>query len=143
MKKETKRKALYWGFKGGGIVSACAFPLWAIFEKFPIWTETHGAGTSIGVGGIIGLLVILVVFRKTIFNYLKERLTVKHAPPITIWVVLIIISYILMFVNKFLYDISTVFWMGLVGSGLGTFLTFIGDSKFGKPKVEEKPNERA
>lgn len=136
MKKETKRKIGFWGFKGGGIVSACAFPLWAICEKFPLWTESHGTGASVGAGGIIAAIVFLVVFRKTVFNYLKERLKLKHAPPMMIWVVMIAISYVLMFISNFLYDITTVFWMGLLGCGVGTILTFIGEHKFGEEKDE-------
>jgi hypothetical protein len=58
---EKKRKTLYWVFKLLGILISCALPIWAICERFPIWTEKHDAGYSIGVGAILILVVLLVV----------------------------------------------------------------------------------
>lgn len=137
MKAETKRKSLFWLFKGIGVAISCALPLWAVCTKFPIWTETHGSARSIGAGGIIGIVVLLVVFRKTIFGYLEEKLNLKHAPPMMIWVVLLIIAYCLMFLSKFLYDITTVFWLGFLGCSIGSVLTFIAEYKFGEKKKDE------
>jgi O-antigen ligase len=115
------------------------FPLWAIAEKFPIWTETHGSGRSLGAGGIIGLTVLLIIFRKTVFDFIKSKIKINHAPPIVIWLILILVAYTLMFLNKFLYDITTVFWMGFIGCTIGTGLTFVSEHFFGKK--EEKKDE--
>jgi hypothetical protein len=126
-----KRKAWFWGLKSAGIVSSCLFPLFAIYEKFPMWVEESGAGRSLGSGMIIGAMVLLAVFRKTVFAYLSEKLKGKNAPPITIWIVLLICAYLLIYINSFLMDLITVLWMGLLGCGIGTGLNAIADNKFG------------
>ena len=105
-----------------------------------MWTETHGAGRSIGAGGIIGLAVLLIVFRKSVFEFAKDKLKIKHSPPMVIWLVMILFSYTLMFLNKFLYDITTVFWMGFIGCTIGAAITFVAEHFFGK-KEEEKKDE--
>lgn len=128
---DRKRKTLFWLFKVFGVLVSCIFPIWAICEKFPIWTEVHGAGRSVGVGGILILIVLLVIFRKAVFNFMKERMNLKHAPPVVVWVVMLIVSYILMYISKFIQDMTTIFWMGLVGCAIGTVLTFVAENRFG------------
>lgn len=132
MKKTTQNNIFYWLLKGGGIGISAALPLWVVLEKFPLWVETHGAGRSVGAGGIIGLVIAAVIFRKTIIGYFKEKLKVTHTPPIAFWIVGLIITYSLMFIVKFLADVSTVLWMGLIGSTIGSILTFAGETFFGK-----------
>ena len=132
MKKLTKSKLFYWLLKGGGIGVSAALPLWVVLEKFPLWVETHGVGRSIGTGGIIGIIVVLVIFRKTVMGYVKEKFKLSHTPPITVWIVCLVITYGLMFLVKFLYDLSLVLWMGLLGSIIGTLLTFAGETIFGE-----------
>lgn len=128
---EKKRKIWYWGLKSAGVVSSCLFPLFAIYEHFPMWVETSGAGKSLGSGLIIGAMVLIAVFRKTVFSYLGEKLKGKNAPPITIWIVLLISAYLLAYINSFLLDLITVLWMGLLGCGIGTGMNAIADNKFG------------
>jgi hypothetical protein len=133
---EKKRKRLYWGLKVLSIIVSCALPLWAIFEKFPIWTETHGASRSFGVGAILALIVLLIVFRKTVFNFIRDKFNLKHAPPIVVWVVLLIVSYVLIYIGNFMEDMTTVLWMGLIGCSIGTFLTYLSN-KFGEVTSDE------
>jgi len=128
------RKTFYWLFKSSGILISCLLPIWAILEKFPVWTCSYGKVRSVGVGGILILIVLLVVFRKTILNFLVDKLKLKHAPPIVIWVVMLIASYILIFIGNFMQDLTTVFWMGLIGCAVGTVLTYIAESRFGEEK---------
>lgn len=135
---KTKRNTLYTLFKGLSIVISCLLPLWGVYEKFPIWIDEHGMGNSLGVGGVIGIFILLVIFRRTVFGYLKDKWKMKYAPPITIWGVMIVISYMLMFINKFLYDLTIVFWMGLIGCAIGAIFTFIAENFFAE---EEKKNE--
>jgi hypothetical protein len=137
MKTTTKRNILYYLFKIASIIAACALPLWGVFEKYPLWAESHGTLRSVGTGGLIGIIILLVVFRRTIFNFLKDRWKMSYAPPITIWIILIVISYLTMFVSKFLFDLTTILWMGLVGSMAGGVLTFIGENFFGEEKKDE------
>ena len=132
-----KRKLKYWLFKLLGIFISCAFPIWAICEKFPIWTLSHGTARSVGAGGILILIVLVVVFRKTVFNFLSEKLNLKHAPPLVVWLIMIIISYVLVYISNFISDLTIVFWMGLIGCAIGTALTYIAENRFGKEKVDE------
>lgn len=134
---EKKRKTLYWVFKLLGILISCALPIWAICERFPIWTEKHDAGYSIGVGAILILVVLLVVFRRTIFDYIRDKINLKHAPPLAVWLVMLILSYIMVYLGHVMEDMTTVFWMGLIGCAIGNVLTYIGESKFGKEKEDE------
>jgi membrane protease YdiL (CAAX protease family) len=129
---EQKRKRLYWLFKVLGVVVSCAFPIAAILEKFPIWTEAHGAEYSIGAGGVLILIVLLIIFRKSVFGFMKDRLNLKHAPPIVVWIVMLIVAYTLLFINSFIEDMTTIFWMGLVGCAIGTVLTYIAESRYRK-----------
>ena len=128
----TKRNIAYWGLKVASIFISCLFPVIAICDKFPVWTESYGVGRSIGTGGILIAIVLLVIFRKTVFDFIKERLKLNHTPPLVVWIVMLIIGYALLYVCKFLTDIILVFWMGLLGCGLGTILTMVAEICFGK-----------
>lgn len=134
---EKKRKTLYWIFKLLSVFVACALPIWAICEKFPLWTEKHDTGYSIGVGAILIFVVILVVFRRTIFDYIREKIDLKHAPPLTVWLVMLVISYILVYLGNVMRDMTTVFWMGLIGCAIGNVLTYIAQSKFADKEKED------
>lgn len=132
-----KRKLFYWLFKLLSVIISCALPIWAICEKYSIWTLTHGTTRSVGAGGILILIVLLVVFRKTVVNFITEKLKLTHAPPLVIWIAMLITSYILVYISNFMRDLTTVFWMGLIGCAIGTVLTFIAESRFGKEKKDE------
>ena len=136
--KETKRNKLYWIFKIVSIFISCALPSWAISAKFPIWTEQRGVGRSIGAGLIMICIVLVIVFRRTVFDYIREHLNVKHAPPLTIWLVLIITSYTFIYIADVLRDMNTVFWMGFIGCAIGTLFTYIAENCFRK---KDKDNE--
>lgn len=133
---EKKRKTLYWAFKLFGILVSCALPIWAICEKFPLWTETHGTTHSVGVGVILILIVLLVIFRRTVFNFVKDKLNLKYAPPIVVWLVMLIFSYIVIYIGNVMRDMTTVLWMGLIGCAIGTVLTYISE-RFKKVSEDE------
>ena len=134
--KEKKRKRSYWLFKTLSVIVSCALPIWAIWEKFPIWTYTHGTTRSVGVGGILALIVVLVVFRKAVFNFIRDKLKLRHAPPLAVWLVMLIISYVLVYIGNFIKDLNTIFWMGLIGCAIGSVLTYIAEHRYGE-KVEK------
>lgn len=135
---ERKRKFLYWFFKVLSVLVSCTLPIWAICEKFPLWTETHGTERSIGVGVILIAIVLLIIFRKTVFDFIRDRLDLKHAPPLVVWLVMLVVSYILVFLGEFMRDMTTVFWMGFIGCVVGTFLTYLSERFKAK---EVKSNE--
>lgn len=126
---KEKHNKTYWLLKLAGVLISCALPIWAICEKFPLWKEVHGGSHSVGVGIVMILIVLLIIFRKTVFGYLKEN--VKHAPPITVWLVLLAISYLMVYLGSVMQDMVTVFWMGFIGCSIGTFLTYLAERKRG------------
>lgn len=138
---ETKRKTLYWVFKVLSIIVACAFPVWAIREKFPFWMAYHGESRSIGVGGILIIIVLTIIFRDSVFNFIKTKLKITHAPPIMVWLVLISISYVLLFIGQFLQDLVVVLWMGLIGCAFGTALTFVAEHYFAEKRENRTDKE--
>lgn len=134
---EKKRKIKYWACKILSVLVSCSLPMYAICEHFPLWTETHGPARSIGAGGIIGLIVVLIIFRKAVFGYIKEKMKLESAPPLMVWLVLIAISYVLLYINQFIRDLTVVFWMGLVGCAIGTGLTYIAEHKYAEKKEKD------
>lgn len=135
---DEKRNKIYWVLKILGVVISCLFPVWTICEKFPIWKTVHGGGRSFGVGAILVLIVVAVIFRKTVFQFITDKLNLKHAPPLMIWIVMLIVSYVLIFLGNFMRDLTTVLWMGVIGCTIGTLLTFIGENFFGKKENENE-----
>lgn len=138
MTKEKKRKIWYVVFKALSILVSCALPIWAIWEKFPIWKQDHGAGRSIGVGAILVLFVVTIIFRKTVFKYFSDRFNLQHAPPITVWLALLVVSYILIYIADFLRDFTLVLWMGTLGCGIGMVLTYVAENVFNKEEEKEE-----
>lgn len=132
-----RRKTFYWLFKITSILISCALPIWAIWERYPMWTVTHGAPRSIGAGGILVLFVLLIIFRKTVFGFITDRLKLKHAPPLFVWGIMLVISYVLVYIANFMRDMTTIFWMGLIGCAIGNVLTFIAEDRFGKGEKNE------
>lgn len=131
---EKKHKILYWVFKILGVLVSCALPIWAICERFPVWTEQHGTTHSVGVGLVLIIMVIAIIFRRTVFAFIKDKLNLKHAPPLAVWLILLCISYTFIFLGNVMRDITTVLWMGFVGCAIGTFLTYLSD-RFAKKEV--------
>jgi uncharacterized membrane protein YoaK (UPF0700 family) len=124
---EKKRNTLYWLWKIAGIIIACGLPIWAICEKFPLWSQEVGEEKTIGAGIILIAIVVLIVFRKTVFDFIRDKLDLKHAPPLVIWLVLLIISYTILYLGTLMKDLTTVFWLGFIGSAVGTVFTYISD----------------
>lgn len=133
---EQKRKNLYWLFKVASVLISCALPIWAICAKFPIWTTESGSGRTAGAGIVMIGIVLLIVFRRTVFNFAKDHLKLKYAPPITIWLILIILSYSLIYISNALRDMNTVFWMGFIGCAIGSLLTYIAENCFRKRETD-------
>ena len=137
MTVEKKRKIFYLIFKVSSILISCFFPIWAICEKYPLWTVSYGTGRSVGVGAILILIVVTIIFRRSVFKFISERLKLEHAPPLAVWLVLIAVSYILIFIGNFLRDLTTVLWMGMLGCAIGTALTFVGENFFGEKENKD------
>ncbi len=140
MTTEQRNKYLYWGFKIGGIIISCLIPIFAIIEKFPFWATTHGTERSMGVGAILILAVVTIIFRKAVFKFLSDRLKLDHAPPLTVWLVLLVASYVLIYIGNFLRDLTTILWMGMIGCAIGTVLTYIAENYFATKEADNDGN---
>ena len=132
MLTERTRNILYWVCKVGGVFVSCLIPILAILERFPIWTTSYGTERSVGIGAILIIVILAIIFRRAVFKFIEERLKLNHAPPLAVWLILIATSYILMFLGSFLRDLTTVLWMGLIGCAIGTVITYVGEHFFGK-----------
>ena len=137
MQKTNKDKALYWVFKTLSIVISCALPIWTICEKFPLWKQEYGVGRSLGAGVILIMIVVLFIVGKTVFEYIVEKAKLRHAPPLVVWLILLVVAYILLYISDFIRDLTVVFWMGLLGCAIGTVLTYIAESRYGKKEVTD------
>ena len=133
---DKTRNKVYWSLKVAGVIISCLFPIWSICEKFPVWKDGHGVGRSLGVGAILILIVTAIIFRKAVFQFITDKFKLQHAPPLFVWIVLLIVSYVLIFIGDFMRDMTSVFWMGMIGCAIGTLLTFIGENFFGKKENE-------
>lgn len=131
-----KRKFVYWLFKVISIVVSCTLPIWAIYERYPMWVTEYGTHRSIGAGGILVFAVALIILRKPLFKFIRDRLKLKYAPPVLVWVVMILISYALLYINRFILDVVDVCWMGFIGCAIGSLLTFIAENCIRKVKEE-------
>ena len=128
MRARTKKRLTLLSFKGASIAVSAGMPIWAILEKFPLWREEAGALQTLGIGGVMIVAVSVITFKKTVFNYLKEKTGMKSAPPLAIWAVLLFVSFALSALADAMSDMRTVFVAGIVGSGIGTALNFIGET---------------
>ena len=134
---EKKRKIGYGSFKAASILISCLLPIYAVCEHFPLWIAKEGAPRAIGSGLIISLIVVAMVFRKAVFGILKKNAKLENAPPLFVWLILIIVTYILVYISNFLSDLTIVLWMGLIGCGIGNVFTYIAESRFGKTEEED------
>lgn len=123
---DTKRKRLYWLFKILSIVAAAGLPMYAIFDHFPIWSEQGAGRTSVTAIILLGI-TMLVVFRRSVFNFIRDKFNLKYAPPITIWAVFLLGSYVMEYIAGVISDMNTVFWFGLIGAALGMLFTYISE----------------
>ena len=132
---EKSRKLRYLLLKVASVLVSCAFPIFAVCEHFPVWTNAYGASSSIGAGAIISLIVIITVFRRSVFQFMRDKMKLRHAPPLAVWLVMLAVSYVLIYINRFLSDLTTVFWFGLVGCAIGTLLTYVAENFYAKKEV--------
>ena len=134
---ENKRKnVVYWTLKVLSIFISCALPAWGVIEQFPIWKETASTGRSIGAGLILIAVIVLIVFNKAVFGFLRDRLRLNYAPPLLIWLVLIVVTWGLIWLSSLMEDMMNIYILGFVGCLIGNILTFIGERLIRKDGVK-------
>ena len=137
--EKPKNNALYWLFKLASVIVSCAFPLWAIYDRYPVWFAFGETKVLFGAGGILAALVVLFVVRKSVFGFLREKLKLKYAPPFVGWLFPMAFGYAILYINKFVADLVHVTWMGFIGGAIGMGITFIAEN-FLKVKKEGVTN---
>ena len=128
MKNRSKKKIKYLCVKGTGIVVSAAIPVIAILKKLPLWRAEAGVTGTVGIGAVMAGIVVLITFKKTVFNYLKEKTGMNHTPPLLLWVGLRIGSLVLNSVADILSDMRAVFVAGVAGCAIGTVLNLIAEN---------------
>ena len=135
----------YWILQIAAFLIAVIPPVWAVCEKLPIWKARYGTAQTFGFGLVILLVVLLVVFRKTLLllvkgwidvlvDRIKEKTGIVHIPPmlslVLTWASALLVVIALIPVVSGLYvilvDLKGIFMAGLVGAGLGWLLSLIG-----------------
>jgi len=122
-----KRNAIYWTLKALSVFISCALPILGIIDQFPIWKESSSTGRSVGAGIILIAVIVLIVFNKSVFAFLRDRLRLNYAPPLMIWLVLIVMTWGLMWLSSLMEDMMNIYILGFVGCLIGNVLTFIGE----------------
>ena len=138
--KRPKNNTLYWLFKIASVIVSCAFPLWAIYERHPEILAVHEKRISFGMGGIIVAFVVLFVFRKSVFGFIRERLRLKHAPPFLGWLVPMSVGYAILYLNEFANDMVHASKMGFIGGAIGVVMTFVAENFLRVNKKKEEVN---
>lgn len=131
-----KRKFFYWLFKLSSVLVSCAFPIWAIYERYPLWVTEHGTSHSIGAGGILILAMIMFMCRKPIFVFARDHFKLKYAPPLIGLIVLLVVCYMLLYISSFLLDVIAILKMSIIGCSIGVALTFIAENCIRKENDE-------
>lgn len=135
----------YWILQIAAFLVAVIPPVWAVCEKLPVWRVRYGTAQTFGFGLVILLVVLLVVFRKTLLvlvrgwldvlcDKIKEKTGIVHIPPmlslVLTWATALLVVVALIPVVSGLYvilvDLKGIFMAGLVGAGLGWLLSLIG-----------------
>ena len=109
----------YWICTVLSFAFSAGLPVVAIGQKFPIWNQTVSPAYTIGVGGVLTIIVCLVVFRKTLVPALMAKLGITSIPPVVIWVSALIVAEIVAKINTFMTDIKAVIFAGLAGAAFG------------------------
>ena len=138
-------KVKYWILQIAAFLAAVIPPVWAVCEKLPVWKARYGAARTFWFGIAVVLIVLLVVFRKTLLvlvrswtdvlvDRIKEKTGIVHVPPmlslVLTWATALIVVVALIPVVSGLYvilvDLKGIFMAGLVGAGLGWLLSAVG-----------------
>ena len=81
-------------------------------------------------------IIVAVVFRRSVFDFLRERLRLRHAPPLAVWLALLAVSYFFIYITPFVRDLTAVFWFGLLGCAIGTAMTYVAERFFGRGEAD-------
>lgn len=121
MTTQTKRKIGIVGLRTVGIASSVGMPAVAVLNAFPIWKERDFPidGKTIGVGGVMILLIVLFGFRNQLWPLVKSKLHLNSFGAIIGWGVLFAVLLSIEKIVPLLPDLRTICIAGLTGTGIG------------------------
>lgn len=120
MTTQTKRKIGIVGLRTAGIASSVGMPAVAVLNAFPIWKEdTPIDGKTLGIGGVMILLIVLLGFRRQIWPLVKSKLHLNSLGAIIGWGVLFAVLLTVEKIVPLLPDLRTICIAGLTGTGIG------------------------
>lgn len=120
MTSRTKCKIGSVGLRAVGVTSAVGMPVAAVLKAFPLWKDGVPIdGKTLGVGGIMTLLIVLFSFRRQIWPVVKEKLHLNATGAIIGWGVLFMALLAVEKLAPMLPDLRTICIAGLTGTGVG------------------------
>ena len=108
-----------------GVICAVGLPSAAVLETFPFWRETvdnHVDGKSLGVGGVMFLLILLFGFRRQIWPYIQKRLNITAVGALLFWGLSFVLLIALEKITALIPDLRTICIAGLIGTSVGQVL---------------------
>ena len=120
MKTTTKRKLGAVGLRTLGLGSAVGIPVVVVLQKFPLWgSERVVDGKTLGVGGVMALLIVLVGFRRQLWPVVKTKLHITAIGALIFWGLAFGLLLGIERMVPLLPDLRTVCIAGLTGTALG------------------------
>jgi len=116
----TKCKIGSVGLRAVGVASAVGMPVAAVLKAFPIWKDGVPIdGKTLGVGGIMTLLIVLFSFRRQLWPVVRDKLHLNATGAIIGWGVLFLALLAAEKLVPLLPDLRTICIAGLTGTGVG------------------------
>ena len=122
MKTTTKRKLGAVGLRTLGLGSAVGIPVVVVLQKFPLWntvTNRPVDAKTLGVGGVMALLILLVGFRRQLWPVVKTKLHITAIGALIFWGLAFGLLLGIERMVPLLPDLRTVCIAGLTGTALG------------------------
>lgn len=120
MKTTTKRKLGAVGLRTLGLGSAVGIPVGVVLQKFPLWgPERVVDGKTLGVGGVMALLIVLLGFRRQLWPVIKTKLHITAIGALIFWGLAFGLLLGIERLVPLLPDLRTICIAGLTGTALG------------------------
>lgn len=142
MTSTTKRKLGSAGLRVLGFGSAVGIPVAVVLQKFPLWNvETNRPvdAKTLGVGGIMALLIVLVGCRRQLWPVIKDKMHITAVGALIFWGVAFALLLGVEKMIPLLPDLRTICIAGLAGTGIGQVLDTVAGNV--DPAKGEKDSE--
>lgn len=133
-------KSKYWLSIILSFLFSAGIPVVAIVKKFPLWKQTVSPAYTIGVGGVLVVIVLLLCLRKTVLPTIMAKLGITSTPSVVFWVGGWIVVEVVAKINTFMTDIKGIVLAGLFGSAVGWVFSLLASHYDKKSESEVKTN---